>query len=131
MNLTDFSGQRPIFGGYKCSKTHTSLQVRTLSSLELLGLASTTNTTSESSERDDLLVLRNVAEVGVRLGQLETYNITPKTAPSISPLRTDLPDERTSESSGHFAHVLEVGAEVLPAGPRSCTQPDQPPATSI
>ena len=39
------------------------MQVRTLSSLELLGLASTANTTSKPSEGNDLLVFGNVAEV--------------------------------------------------------------------
>ena len=44
---------------------------RTLGRLELLRLASTANATSESAEGDDLLVVLDVAEVGVRLRELE------------------------------------------------------------
>jgi hypothetical protein len=39
----------------------------TFSGLELLGLRRSANTTSESPERDDLLVLGDVVQVGVRL----------------------------------------------------------------
>ena len=75
MNLTDFSGQRPVNPGSKPSISWNSsarLQ-RTLCRLELLGLAGTANTTSETTEGDDLLVLRDVTKVSVGLGQLETY----------------------------------------------------------
>ena len=48
-------------------------KVRTLGRLELLGLRGTANTTSEATERNDLLVLRDVTKVSVGLGQLETY----------------------------------------------------------
>lgn len=41
----------------------------TLGGLELLGLGSTSDTTSESSERNDLLLLLNIGEVGVGLLQ--------------------------------------------------------------
>ena len=47
--------------------------VRTLRRLELLGLARTADTTSETTEWDDLLVVGDVTKVGVGLGQLETY----------------------------------------------------------
>ena len=46
--------------------------VRTLRRLELLGLARTADTTSETTEWDDLLVVGDVTKVGVGLGQLET-----------------------------------------------------------
>ena len=97
------------------------MQVRTLSSLELLGLASTANTTSKPSEGNDLLVFGNVAEIRVCLGQFETYTEPPKTSSFNTPCYTDHCDKRTSKSGGHLTHVLEVGAEVLSAGPRSCT----------
>lgn len=45
---------------------------RTLSRLELLGLASTSNTSSKSAERNDLLVVRDVPKVRVGFGQLKT-----------------------------------------------------------
>jgi hypothetical protein len=44
---------------------------RTLCCLELLGLASPSDTTSEPTERDDLFVVRNVRQVGVGLGELQ------------------------------------------------------------
>ena len=47
---------------------------RTLSLLELLGLAGAADTTSEPAEGNDLLVLGDIAKVSVRLGQLETYH---------------------------------------------------------
>lgn len=46
-------------------------QLRTLGRLELLRLGSTSNTSRKAPEWDDLLVLRNVAEVRVRLRQFE------------------------------------------------------------
>ena len=42
----------------------------TLGGVELLSLSSSSDTSGESSERDDLLVLLNVGEVGVSLGEL-------------------------------------------------------------
>lgn len=39
--------------------------------LELLRLAGTADTTVESPERDNLLVLRDVAEVGIRLWEFK------------------------------------------------------------
>lgn len=41
----------------------------TLGRLELFGLASTTDTTREATEGNDLFVFHDVAEVSVRLGQ--------------------------------------------------------------
>ena len=46
----------------------------TLSSLEFLGLRSTTNTTVESTEGNDLLVFGNVVEVSISLAQLQTLD---------------------------------------------------------
>jgi len=48
------------------------LRPATLCRLELLGLACTTDATVKSPERNNLLVLRDIAEVGIRLGQFET-----------------------------------------------------------
>ena len=50
------------------------MNTRTLGRLELLGLASTADATSEPTEGDDLLVLRDISKVSVGLGQLETYH---------------------------------------------------------
>ena len=81
-NLTDFSGQRPTDSCSTFSIPPTTNQGRrTLGRLELLRLASTANATSESAEGDDLLVVLDVAEVGVRLRELEAY--TPKIRPSV------------------------------------------------
>lgn len=44
---------------------------RTLRCLELLCLTRTSNTTREPSEGNNLLVLFNIAEVGVRLCEFE------------------------------------------------------------
>jgi hypothetical protein len=46
----------------------------TLSSTEFLGLRSTTNTTVELTERNNLLVFSNVVEVGIGLAQLQTLD---------------------------------------------------------
>ena len=46
----------------------------TLSSLEFLGLSSTTNTTVEVTEGNTLLVLIDVLQVAVSLAQLQTLN---------------------------------------------------------
>ena len=43
---------------------------RTLGASELLGLARTANTTVETGERDDLLVLLYISEVSIGLFQL-------------------------------------------------------------
>jgi hypothetical protein len=67
MNLTDFSGQRPVTG-CECNTEKTGDVNRTLRRLELLRLAGTADATIESPERDDLFVLRDVAEVCVCLG---------------------------------------------------------------
>ena len=48
-------------------------RLRTLSRLELLRLAGTANTTVEPPEGNDLVVGEDIAEVGVRLRQLEAY----------------------------------------------------------
>ena len=69
------------------------MNIHTLSSLELLSLASTSNTTSKATERNDLLVFGDISKVGVCLGEFHA-----------------------TKGSSNFAHVLEVGAEVLPAG---------------
>jgi hypothetical protein len=76
MNLTDFSGQRPmiqlmfrlpiLLSSYSCS-------LHTLGRLELLGLRSAANATSEPTERNDLLVVGDITKVSVGLGQLKTY----------------------------------------------------------
>lgn len=71
MKRTDFSGQRPIAevsgsAGIIFGAGHT------LSRLELLRLARTSNTTRKATEGDNLLVFLHVAEVGVCLGQLKT-----------------------------------------------------------
>jgi len=62
MNLTDFSGQRPIVHHQgQISAVHLSdITRRTLGCLELLGLAGPSDTTSEPTERDDLFMVRDV-----------------------------------------------------------------------
>lgn len=72
MNFTDFSGQRPIIA--KCQLFRDSARSnvgRTLCCLELLGLASTSDTTREPTVRDNLFVVRDVRQVGVGLGKLQ------------------------------------------------------------
>jgi hypothetical protein len=46
----------------------------TLSGTEFLGLRSTTNTTVELTERNNLLVFGDVVEVGISLAQLQTLD---------------------------------------------------------
>lgn len=86
---------------------------RTLGCLELLCLARPSNTTREPPERNDLLVVGNIGEVGVGLGQFKAccakYRVSPR---ALTNVRSSL---RTSKSSGNLPHVLEVGAQVLPA----------------
>jgi hypothetical protein len=73
MNFTDFSGQRPIVA--KCQQlfrdSARSNVGRTLCCLELLGLASTSDTTGEPTVRDNLFVVRDVRQVGVGLCKLQ------------------------------------------------------------
>ena len=78
MNLTDFSGQRP---GNLIEYAIPSRPVegRTLSSLELLRLASAANTSREATERNNLLVLLHVRKILVRLGQFEVCRTTIRT----------------------------------------------------
>lgn len=73
MNFTDFSGQRPISTKASAFRDQVCCNMarRTLCCLELLGLASPSDTTSEPTERDDLFVVRNVRQVGVGLGELQ------------------------------------------------------------
>jgi hypothetical protein len=47
----------------------------TLCRLELLRLAGTADTTVESPERNNLLVLRDVAEVGIRLWEFKAWGM--------------------------------------------------------
>ena len=65
---------------------------RTLGRLELLRLAGTADTTSKSAERNDLLVLLDITEVGVGLRELEAYT------PSNSPFS---PSYRPSQNYAH------------------------------
>lgn len=67
----------------------------TLSRLELLGLLRSANTTVEAAERNALLLLNNVAEVGVGLLQLHAV-----------------------DGSSSLPRVLEVNSQVLAAGSR-------------
>ena len=92
-------------------------RLRTLSRLELLRLASTADTTVEPPEGDDLVVGEDIAEVGVRLRQLEAY-ISHST--SISHFLSQLTSKRTGECGRDLAHVFEVGAQVLAARARGC-----------
>jgi hypothetical protein len=48
---------------------------RTLGGLELLGLGGAADTSGEATEGNTLIVLGDVAEVGVRLRELEAWNI--------------------------------------------------------
>lgn len=48
----------------------------TFSGLELLGLRRSADTTSESPERDDLLVLGDVVQVGVRLLEVPAWKVS-------------------------------------------------------
>ena len=73
MNLTDFSGQRP--GGVQ-EIVRGRRTRRTLCRLKLLRLAGATNASVEPPEWDDLLVVGDVAEVGIRLAKFETCPIT-------------------------------------------------------
>lgn len=67
----------------------------TLSRLEFLGLLRSANTTVESTERNALLLLNNVAQVGVSLLQLHAV-----------------------DSGSSLPRVLEVNSQVLAAGSR-------------
>lgn len=89
---------------------HRLTEKRTLSSTELLGLRSTTNTTAESSERDDLLMLLDVPEVVIGLGQFQACKNSSSKSPATGH-HTNI--GLASESSSNFPHVLEVGAEVF------------------
>lgn len=77
----------------------------TLGGLELLGLGSSTDTSSESSERDDLLVLLDVGEVGV--GFLEVHSCRFSTTFHRMIWR------RTAESSSNLSHVFEMRSDVF------------------
>ena len=92
--------------------------LRTLSSLELLGLAGTANTARESAERDDLLVVGYVAKVGVCLRELEACT---RIEPTLSVPRSRVqPTSLTRQGSRDLAHVLEVRPEVFTPGAGSC-----------
>ena len=109
MNCTDFSGHRPVQripsqfgpGGYE----------RTLRCLELFGLTGPSNTTGEPSERDDLLVFLDVAEVGIGLREFEAFGKDEKLR--VDGLQTS---SITSQCGRNLAHVLEMCAEVLSSG---------------
>ena len=75
MYLHDFSGQRPKIPQYEQTRRSGTgkFGLRTLCGLELLGLRSASNATIETTERNDLLVLLDIGEVGVGLGQFKTY----------------------------------------------------------
>lgn len=62
MNLTDFSGQRPIVyrQGQISVVRSSNITRRTLGCLELLGLAGPSDTTSKPTERDDLFMVRDI-----------------------------------------------------------------------
>ena len=95
---------------------------RTLSRLELLGLAGAANTTREAAEGDDLLVVRDVAKVGVRLRELESCIPLSQSFPS-SVLQTKTStytNTLTGQGSRNLAHVLEVRAEVLTPSTGGC-----------
>lgn len=89
------------------------LNGRTLSSFKLLCLASTTNTTVEPPERNDLLVVGNVEKVGVGLGQLKTC-VRSKIEKSV-PAKVTTLARRTSKSSRNLPHIFEVSPQVLAA----------------
>ena len=74
MNLTLFTGQRPS-DEYRSSVFVwiCRILVRTLCHLELPSLTSAANVTLEASERNTLLVVRNVSEVVVRLREFEAW----------------------------------------------------------
>jgi hypothetical protein len=67
MNRTDFSGHRPKKSSVSIFPRLPSPSSHTLGLSELLGLASSTDGSVETSERNNLLVLDNVVEVGVGL----------------------------------------------------------------
>jgi len=71
------------------------LRPATLCGLELLSLASPSNTSREPSEGNHALVIFDIAEVCIGLRQLHSR-----------------------ESGGHLAHILEMGAEILAMGAR-------------
>lgn len=77
MNLTDFSGQRPVVMMLDLSSSYDLLPSTkvTLGRLELFGLASTTNATRITTEGNDLFVLHDIAEVSVCLGQFQACQI--------------------------------------------------------
>ena len=101
MNWTDLTGHRP---GLSAPSLHQRL---TLGSLELLCLGSSADTTCESSEGDDLFVVLDIGEVGVRLFQVHAYKIS-DVSNMIVP---------TIESGSDFTHVLEVSSHILASSP--------------
>ena len=105
----------------------------TLSRLELLGLASTADTTRETAEGNDLLVFGNVAEVRVRLRELEACIHTDPSLQSRRPWLMAQSKPLTRQGSRDLTHVLEVRPEVLPASTRSCryTYTINPPVWDI
>lgn len=73
MNLTDFSGQRPVQSKLKTKVVRDQgYNGRTLGSLELLRLACPSNTTREPPERNNTFVILDIAEVGIGLREFET-----------------------------------------------------------
>ena len=87
----------------------------TLSSLEDFDLSGTANTTVESSVGNSCLVLRNVAQVGVRFREFHAcsnnQSLISQHFSSNEPNITRF--VRTADGSSDLTHVLEVSAEVL------------------
>ena len=85
-------------------------QEPTLCSTELFGLRGTANTAIESSERNDLLVLFDVPEVIVGLGQLQACKSSSSQSLAIVHHASM---GLASESGSNFPHILKVSAEVF------------------
>lgn len=84
---------------------------RTLSSLELLCLRCSANTTRETPERNNTLVVQHGFEVRICFCEFQAC-ITVYLAIIIGMFSPGF----TSQSSRYFTHVLEVRTEVLAAG---------------
>ena len=99
MNLTDFSGQRPVSGVSSSCDLLPSTKP-TLGRLELFGLASTTDATRVTAERNNLLVFHDIAEVSVCLGQFQPCRICLASVDNARPIM-DAP-ERAAATSRMF-----------------------------
>lgn len=89
------------------------LEWHTLNCSKLFDLSSTTYSTGEPTEGDRLLVLLDVAKVGIGLRQIHACRNQSTKSSRYKPL------EHTRNSSSNLSHIFEVCAEVVTS--RECS----------